>query len=70
MRGGTGGSGGVLTQRRDDPIALLETHDLLCGPKPGAPGEPVVIVLDNGPIHASNATTAALAARAHWLTVE
>jgi transposase len=31
---------------------------------------PVVIVLDNGPIHVSQATTAALAARAHWLTVE
>jgi transposase len=32
--------------------------------------KPVVIVLDNGPIHVSKATTAALAARAHWLTVE
>src|SRR3954447_26713948 len=28
------------------------------------------IVLDNGPIHISKATRAALAARAHWLTVE
>jgi transposase len=27
-------------------------------------------VLDNGPIHTSKATLAALAARAHWLTVE
>jgi transposase len=27
-------------------------------------------VLDNGPIHVSKATLAALAARAHWLTVE
>jgi len=27
-------------------------------------------VLDNGPIHVSKATTAALDARAHWLTVE
>jgi transposase len=27
-------------------------------------------VLDNGPTHVSKATTAALAARAHWLTVE
>jgi transposase len=26
-------------------------------------------VLDNGPIHKSKATTTALAARAHWLTV-
>ena len=32
--------------------------------------KPVVIVLDNGPIHVSKATTAALASRAHWLTVE
>lgn len=31
---------------------------------------PVVIVLDNGPIHISKATTAALAARAHWLAIE
>ena len=42
----------------------------LYGPKPGLPGRPVVIVLDNGPIHTSKATLAALAARAHWLTVE
>jgi transposase len=27
-------------------------------------------VLDNGPIHVSKATSAALAERAHWLTVE
>ncbi len=31
---------------------------------------PVVLVLDNGPIHTSKATRAALAERAHWLTVE
>jgi transposase len=30
----------------------------------------VVIVLDNGPIHTSKATRAALATRAHWLSVE
>src|SRR3712207_5314932 len=30
----------------------------------------VVLVLDNGPIHTSKATRAALAERAHWLTVE
>ena len=29
-----------------------------------------MIVLDNGPIHVSKATLAALAARAHWLIVE
>ena len=28
------------------------------------------MVLDNGPIHVSKATRAALAERAHWLTVE
>jgi transposase len=28
------------------------------------------MVLDNGPIHMSKATHTALAARAHWLTVE
>ena len=32
--------------------------------------KPVVIVLDNGPIHVSKSALAALAARAHWLTVE
>jgi hypothetical protein len=58
------------TKRSADFIALLETLDALYGPKPGAPAKPVVIVLDNGPIHVSKATTAALAARFHWLTVE
>src|SRR6185503_2304636 len=29
-----------------------------------------VLVLDNGPIHTSKASRAALAERAHWLTVE
>jgi len=32
--------------------------------------QPLVLVLDNGPIHTSKASRAALAARAHWLTVE
>jgi transposase len=58
------------SKRSDDFIALLERLDLLYGPKPGVHMKPVVIVLDNGPIHVSKATTAALAARAHWLTVE
>ena len=58
------------TKRSTDFMALLETLDGLYGPKPGLPTKPVVIVLDNGPIHVSKATTAALAARAHWLTVE
>jgi len=58
------------TKRSTDFIALLETLDGLYGPRPGLPTKPVVIVLDNGPIHVSKATTAALATRAHWLTVE
>ena len=58
------------TKRSADFIALLETLDALHGPKPGGPIKPVVIVLDNGPVHVSKATTAALTARSHWLTVE
>ena len=58
------------TKRSADFIALLEELDRLYGPKPGTPCKPVVIVLDNGPIHISKATRAALAARVHWLTVE
>lgn len=59
------------TKRSTDFIALLERLDQLYGPKPGAErAPPVVLVLDNGPIHTSKATRTALAARAHWLTVE
>lgn len=58
------------TKRSTDFIALLEEVDRLYGPRPGAATKPVVIVLDNGPIHTSKATLAALAARGHWLTVE
>jgi len=58
------------TKRSTDFIALLEKLDALSGPKPGHDVKPVVIVLDNGPVHTSKATTAALAARAHWLTIE
>jgi transposase len=58
------------TKRSADFIALLERLDGLYGPKPGHRSKPVVMVLDNGPIHVSKATQAALAARAHWLTVE
>ena len=32
--------------------------------------KPVVLVEDNGPIHTSKMSRAALAARSHWLTVE
>ena len=58
------------TKRSTDFIAHLHVLDRLYGPKPGALIKPVVIVLDNGPIHVSKATMAALAERAHWLTVE
>lgn len=58
------------TKRSTDFIALLETLDRLYGPKPGARTKPVVIVLDNGPIHISKATRTALVNRAHWLTAE
>ncbi len=58
------------TKRSADFIAFLVTLDQLYGPRPGTGATPVVIVLDNGPIHVSKATLAALAARAHWLTVE
>ena len=37
---------------------------------PGRVSKPVVMVEDNGPIHVSKFSRAALAARAHWLTVE
>ena len=58
------------TKRSGDFIAHLEQLDSLYGPKPGRPTKPVVLVADNGPIHVSKATTAALEARKHWLTVE
>jgi transposase len=58
------------TKRSADFIAFLATLDQLYGPKPGEVTKPVVMVLDNGPIHISKATRAALATRAHWLTIE
>lgn len=58
------------TKRSADFIAMLERLDRIHGPKPGAVCKPPVIVLDNGPIHASKATRAALAERKHWLTAE
>jgi transposase len=57
-------------KRSADFIAHLQVLDRLYGPKPGAPIPPVVLVLDNGPIHVSTPTLAALAKRAHWLTIE
>jgi DDE superfamily endonuclease len=58
------------TKRSADFIALLAEIDRRCGPRPGGVAEPVVPVLDNGPIHTGKATRAALAARAHWPAVE
>ena len=58
------------TKRSSDFVAHLEQLDRLYGPKPGQPIKPVVLVEDNGPIHMSKLSTAALATRAHWLTVE
>jgi len=59
-----------LTKRSSDFVAHLEQLDALCGPIPGRATKPVVLVEDNGPIHVSKISQAALAARAHWLTVE
>jgi len=58
------------SKRGSDFITHLQELDRLYGPRPGRPAKPVVIVLDNGPIHVSQATRAALAERAHWLTVQ
>jgi hypothetical protein len=58
------------TKRSSDFVVHLEQLDRLYGPKPGQPIKPVVIVEDNGPIHTSKLSLAALAARAHWLSVE
>ncbi len=58
------------SKRSSDFVAHLEQLDRLYGPKPGQPTRPVVLVEDNGPIHTSKLSLAALAARAHWLTVE
>src|SRR5215218_9304539 len=58
------------TKRSSDFVAHLEQLDQLYGPMPGRQAKPVVLVEDNGPIHVSKLSRAALAARAHWLTVE
>lgn len=57
------------TKRSTDFLALLERLDREYGPRPRHRHTPVVLVLDNGPIHTSAAARAALAARP-WLTVE
>ena len=57
------------TKRSSDFIALLTRLDELYGPRPGRQTKPVVLVLDNGPIHTSKASRAALETRP-WLSVE
>jgi transposase len=57
------------TKVSSDFIAFLSRLDASYGPCPGRPDKPVVFVLDNGPIHTSKASRAALAAR-DWLTIE
>lgn len=57
------------TKRSGDFVDLLGRLDHAYGPAPRREDRPVVLVLDNGPIHTSKAATAALAARP-WLTVE
>ena len=57
------------SKRSSDFADLLSRLDQRYGPKPGQASRPVVLVLDNGPIHTSKATTQALAARP-WLGVE
>lgn len=57
------------TKRSTDFVGLLECLDLLYGPRSGIPAKPVVLVLDNGPIHVSKLSRAALDKRP-WLTVE
>jgi transposase len=62
----------VLTsgaKRSGDFVALLGRLDRDYAPRPGRAGRPVVLVLDNGPIHTSKAGREALAARP-WLMVE
>ena len=58
------------TKRSADVIGLLERLDHIYGPMPGMTRKPVALVLDNGPVHTSKATRAALDERKHWLTPE
>lgn len=57
------------TKRSADFVALLEEIDRRFGPRPGRAARPLVLVLDNGPIHTSKLTTQALGQRP-WLSVE
>src|SRR5689334_1113745 len=57
------------TKRSGDFVALLGRLDRDYAPRPGRTSRPVVLALDNGPIHTSRATRKALAERP-WLAVE
>ena len=57
------------SKRSSDFIDLLARLDQTYAPQPCRASQPVVLVLDNGPIHTSKASTKALAARP-WLKVE
>lgn len=62
----------VLTPGQARKVAMLGsldhvTRELIVHT---SPTKPVVLVEDNGPIHVSKLSRAALTARAHWLTVE
>src|SRR3954453_19007146 len=57
------------TKRSGDFVALLGRLGRDYAPRPGRTDRPVVLALDNGPIHTSKASRKALAARP-WLTVE
>ncbi len=57
------------TKRSSDFISFLGRLDAIYGPCPLGKNKPVILVLDNGPIHTSKASRAALAARP-WLTAE
>lgn len=57
------------TKRSSDFVVLLEKLDRRYGPRPDHEAKRVVLVLDNGPIHTSKLSAAALAARP-WLVIE
>ena len=57
------------TKRSADFVAPLERLDRAYGPVSERTRKPVVLVLDNGPIHTSRTTRKALAERP-WITVE
>lgn len=57
------------TKASADFTAFLRRLDWRYGPQPGSTRPPVVLVLDNGHIHTSKASRAALAERP-WVTVE